>query len=101
MITADVEHSNGNHDKNTFKPSSGPLRIGHGCWIGQDARVVGTVSVGNNAIVGAGALVLRDVPERAIVAGVPAKIIGMRELPLKVWHMGGRWFSPHTFELVS
>lgn len=101
MFAADVTLVNGGHDKNTFEPFSGPLRIGKGCWIGNGARIVGPVSVGDNAIVAAGAVVVQDVPPASIVAGVPAKVIGMRELPEKVWHLGGRYFCPRTFTLIE
>jgi len=101
MTAADVTLTNGGHDKETFEPFSGPLLIGNGCWIGNGARIVGPLSVGDNAIVAAGAVVVEDVPTCAIVAGVPAKIIGYRALPDKVWHLGNTWFSPHTFETVK
>lgn len=101
MFAGEVLISNGGHDKNTFEPHSGPIRIGNGCWIGTAVNIVGSgISVGDNCIVGAGSLVIEDVPAGAIVAGVPAKIIGYRDLPDKVWHLGGRWFSPTTFEKV-
>lgn len=44
--------------------------------IGSNATVLGGVTIGEQAIVGAGAVVTKDVPDYAIVAGVPAKIIG-------------------------
>lgn len=44
--------------------------------IGSNATILGDVTIGENAIVGAGAVVTRDVPEDAIVAGVPAHVIG-------------------------
>jgi len=102
MLAGEVLIANGGHDKDSFVPFSGPITIGHGVWIGTGAKIVGAnVSIGNNAIIGAGALVIRDVPPCAIVAGVPAKVIGYRNLPEKVWHVGNTWFSPHTFELIE
>lgn len=101
MIAADVTVSNGWHDKNTLEPASGPTDIGHGSWIGTGARIVGSVTIGNNAIVGAGSLVMRDVPANGIVAGVPARVIGMRELPNRVWHLYGAYFSPIDFQLAD
>jgi acetyltransferase-like isoleucine patch superfamily enzyme len=44
--------------------------------IGSNATILGDVTIGENAIVGAGSVVTRDVPEDAIVAGVPAHVIG-------------------------
>lgn len=101
MIAADVTVSNGWHDKTTFVPSSGAVIIGKGCWIGVRAMIVGGVSIGENAIVAAGALVNKDVPPNSIVAGVPARVIGMRELPSRVWHFGDVYFCPHTFQIIK
>ncbi|HQU08083.1 MAG TPA: acyltransferase [Candidatus Paceibacterota bacterium] len=90
MFASEILIANGGHDKDNFKPFSGPLAIGNGCWIGAGVRIIG-----------AGSLVISDVPAGAIVAGVPAKVIGYRNLPEKVWHLGDTWFSPHTFESVE
>ena len=97
MIAADVVISNGWHDKSTLEPASGPTTIGHGAWIGTAARIVGSVTVGENAIVGAGALVIRDVPPNAIVAGVPARLLAQRETPARAWHLGGVYFRTSDF----
>jgi len=56
----------------------GPVIIGDDVWIGAAARVLDGVTVGRGAIIGAGAVVTRDVPAYAIAAGVPAKVIGRR-----------------------
>lgn len=55
--------------------SKGPIRIGDNVWIGTGAILLDGVSVGRGAVIGAGAVVTRDVPERSVVAGVPAKVI--------------------------
>jgi len=55
-----------------------PVKIGDDCWIGVNAVIMGGVSVGNGAIIGAGAIVTRDVPAYSIAAGVPARVIGTR-----------------------
>ncbi|HVV31797.1 MAG TPA: acyltransferase [Vitreimonas sp.] len=44
--------------------------------IGSNATIMGGVTIGANALVGAGAVVTKDVPDYAIVAGVPAKVVG-------------------------
>jgi acetyltransferase-like isoleucine patch superfamily enzyme len=54
------------------------VRIGRDVWIGAHATVLDGVTIGDQAIVGAGAVVTKDVPARAIVAGVPARQIGER-----------------------
>lgn len=53
-----------------------PVVVHDDAWIGVGAVLLPGVTVGRESVVGAGAVVTRDVPERSIVAGVPAKIIG-------------------------
>lgn len=55
-----------------------PVMIGYDGWIGANAVVLKGVNIGDGAIVGAGAVVTRDVPPLAIVGGNPAKVIKMR-----------------------
>lgn len=52
-----------------------PVKIGNHVWIGQRAIIMKGVTIGDNAIIAAGAVVTKDVPNNCIVAGVPAKII--------------------------
>ncbi len=47
-------------------------------WIGVDAKLIGTITVGNGAIIGAGAVVTKDVPAYAVVVGNPAKVVKYR-----------------------
>lgn len=60
-------------------PSAKPVTIGDNVLIGANAVVIEDVSVGNGAVVAAGAVVTRDVPENAVVAGVPARIVKMKD----------------------
>jgi acetyltransferase-like isoleucine patch superfamily enzyme len=54
------------------------LTIGHDVWIGEEAMIARGVTIGDGAVVGARALVLKDVPPYAIVGGQPAKVLRMR-----------------------
>ncbi|MFD5826535.1 DapH/DapD/GlmU-related protein [Lentzea sp. NPDC060358] len=52
--------------------TAAPIRLGRNVWIGASALVMQGVTVGEDAVVAAGAVVTRDVPARTLVAGVPA-----------------------------
>jgi UDP-2-acetamido-3-amino-2,3-dideoxy-glucuronate N-acetyltransferase len=59
-----------------------PTRVGRAASIGTHATILCGVTIGRHALVGAGAVVTCDVPDRAIVAGVPARVVGQRtEVP--------------------
>jgi virginiamycin A acetyltransferase len=58
--------------------TKGKIIIGHDVWLGKNVVVLGGVHIGNGAIVGANAVVAKDVPPYTIVAGVPAKEIKKR-----------------------
>jgi acetyltransferase-like isoleucine patch superfamily enzyme len=53
----------------------GPIHIKRNAWIGANATILPGVTIGENAIVAAGAVVSKDVPDNTIVGGIPAKII--------------------------
>jgi len=57
------------------------VRVGHNVWVGYGACFLRGVTVGDNVVVGTYAVVNRDVPSNAVVAGVPAKVLRMREAP--------------------
>jgi len=58
--------------------TGGRIVIGDDVWIGANAVIVPNVTVGSHVIVAAGAVVTRDVPDYAVVAGVPARVIADR-----------------------
>ena len=58
--------------------SSERVFVGNDVWIGSHALILGGVKIGDGAVVGAGAVVTKDVPPYAVVGGVPARIIKYR-----------------------
>jgi serine O-acetyltransferase len=56
-------------------------KIRHGVMIGAGAKILGNIEVGSCARVAAGSVVLRDVPPKTTVVGVPAKVIGAADCP--------------------
>ncbi len=57
------------------------VRVGHNVWIGYGACVLRGVTVGDNSVIGTSAVVTREVPPNAVVGGIPARVIRMREAP--------------------
>jgi acetyltransferase-like isoleucine patch superfamily enzyme len=57
------------------------VRVGHNVWIGYGACILRGVSVGENAVIGTSSVVTKQVPDNAVVAGTPARLIRMRETP--------------------
>lgn len=69
-----------NHDlepKENRKNHYAPIKIGAHVWIGSNATVLPGVTIGDYAVIGAGAVVTRDVPAMAVAGGVPAKVLKM------------------------
>lgn len=62
----------------TIAPPFKRVHIGNDVWIGYGALIIGGVTIGDGACIGAGAIVTKDVPPYAVVAGAPAKIIRYR-----------------------
>src|SRR6185369_7328803 len=78
VIISDADHRYGAPDvpiKRQGDAFVGPVLLREGCWIGAGAVILPGVTIGRNAVVAANAVVTRDVPDRTVVAGVPARII--------------------------
>jgi acetyltransferase-like isoleucine patch superfamily enzyme len=57
------------------------VNVGHNVWIGYGACILRGVTVGDNAVIGTSSVVTCDVPDNAVVGGIPARLIRMRDAP--------------------
>jgi acetyltransferase-like isoleucine patch superfamily enzyme len=73
VTIATLNHGLSLDTRNTTYPS--PVNIGENVWIGSNATILPGVTIGDNSVVAAGAVVTKDVPENTVVAGVPAKVV--------------------------
>ena len=64
-------------DQQGFEPEQ-IMHIGDDVWIGTNVIILPGVNIGSHCIIGAGSVVTKDVPDYAIVGGVPAKVIRYR-----------------------
>ena len=83
------------HDYNshTYKAVCKTVIIEDYVWLASRVTVLPGVHIGRGAVVASGAVVTKDVPPLAIVAGIPAKIIGYRKEEALQYHLGDRaWF---------
>ena len=76
-IGPSVEFITGSHEVGTSLRRAGkgiakPIVINDGCWIGAGSRILAGVTIGSGTIVASGSVVVCDVPENVLVAGVPA-----------------------------
>lgn len=84
------------------------VKIGSDCWIGEGAFLVGGIAIGDGAVILAHAVVTKDVPDYAIVGGVPAKIIKYRYddntikflQKIKWWNNTPEWLK-NNWELLT
>jgi acetyltransferase-like isoleucine patch superfamily enzyme len=73
VVLATLNHDIDPRKRSTLHPA--PISIGQDVWIGANATVVPGVTIGDGAIIAAGAVVTKDVPPNVIVGGVPAKVL--------------------------
>ena len=71
-----------------------PVEIGHDAWIGTGAVIMGGVKIGTGAVIAANAVVTKDVPPYAIVAGVPARVLRYRfDEPMRAALLESAWWE--------
>lgn len=73
VVLATLNHDLAAGHRRDMHPS--PIQIGKNVWIGANATVLPGVTIGDSAVIAAGAVVTRDVPENTVVGGVPARQI--------------------------
>ena len=52
-----------------------PVSIGNHCWIGGSVTIVGGVHIGNHAVIGAGSVVTKDIPDNVVAVGNPCRVL--------------------------
>ena len=72
VVLATIDHDLNPYDRRNHYA---PIRIGNRVWIGSGAIITKGVTIGDNAVIAAGAVVRRDVEENTIVGGVPARLL--------------------------
>ena len=76
MISLNCTIATNNHDMyDRYVITCKPVHIKRNVWIGVNVTILPGVTIGENAVVGAGAVVTKDVPDNAVVVGNPAKVI--------------------------
>ena len=73
VVFATLNHGLAPEDRQTTYPA--PITLGKNVWVGSNSTILQGVTIGDNAVVAAGAVVTKDVPENTIVGGIPARII--------------------------
>lgn len=75
MAAAGLTINTGGHDVQTMRGVIAPVSIGNRVWCGLNVSILAGVTIGDDVVVAAGAVVTRDVPSGSIVGGVPARLI--------------------------
>jgi len=96
-------------DSDGYFEETGKVKIKNDVWIGASAIIMDNITIGDGAIIAAGAVVTKDVPPYAIVGGVPAKVIKFRFsedtieqlLSSKWWDHDIEWYKLHWKEMHS
>jgi maltose O-acetyltransferase len=86
LAAAGLTLNSATHDPVTLQPQGREINIGSRVWCGINVTIVAGVNIGDDVVIGAGSVVVKDIPSMCVVGGVPAKKI--RELDrtdIKIW----------------
>jgi acetyltransferase-like isoleucine patch superfamily enzyme len=94
--------------KDVFQPIK-QIIIGNDVWVGCNALIMDGVNIGSGAVIAAGAVVTKDVPDYAVVVGVPARIIKFRFdekirkklLDIQWWDKPDKWLQEHHEQFLD
>ncbi len=82
------------HPKHTMEDFNKKTTIGNDVWLGQNVIITNGANIGNGAIAAAGSVITKDIPDYAIVAGVPARIIKYRFNPEQIEKLNSiKWWD--------
>lgn len=70
-----AEHPIDYKERNTYIESARPIKVGNNVWIGGNVVIVAGVEIGDNTVIGAGSVVVRDIPPNSVAVGNPCKVI--------------------------
>ena len=84
-------------------------RIGHDVWLGRNVIVCNGANIGNGAVAAAGSVIIKDIPDYAVVGGVPAKIIKYRYAPdiieklnqIRWWDWPDEWIAQRFHDFYN
>lgn len=71
--------------KNQGYFSRGGVKIGAGSWVGVHAAIIGNVTIGKHCVIGANAVITKDIPDYSIAVGNPAKVVKQYDFESKEW----------------
>lgn len=86
VVLATLNHGIAPDERHDLFPA--PIHIGRNVWIGANATVLPGVTIGDNSVIAAAAVVTKNVPANVVVAGVPAKVIRFLSKPVRYPHRG-------------
>ncbi len=78
MLITGIHDYAGKHGENrapTIEDAGRDIHIGAGAWITSGVIIIGPVKIGKNSVIGAGSVVVHDVPDQVLAAGNPARVI--------------------------
>lgn len=75
VLVSTVNHPLSPSQRRQRQATATPVRIGSDVWIGGNATILPSVTIGDNVVIGAGAVVTKDIPANSLALGVPARVV--------------------------